>query len=104
MRAFTQENSASGEESLRIMPELVYLVNAKTGKLTLVRGLDLVGTPLGFFNHVLGEGKDMTATNHLLGWIPVSVVSPSLLLSQVELQRSKETPVKPPILPAPSHR
>lgn len=101
MRAFTQENSASGEESLRIMPELVYLVNAKTGKLTLVRGLDLVGTPLGFLNHVLGEGKDMTATNHLLGWVPISVVSPSLLLSQVELQRSKETPVKPPILPAP---
>ncbi len=101
MRAFTQENSASGEESLRIMPELVYLVNAKTGKRTLVRGLDLVGTPLGFLNHVLGAGKDMTASNHLLGWVPISVVSPSLLLSQVELQRSKEAPVKPPILPAP---
>ncbi len=35
------------------------------------------------------------AGNHLLGWVPVSVVAPSLLLSQVELQRSKETPVNP---------
>ncbi len=104
VRSLTRENSAAGEESLRIMPELVYLVNAKTGKLTLVRGLDLVGTPLGFLNHVLGEGKDMTSANHRIGWVPMSVVAPSLVLSQVELQRSKEPPVKPPILPPPSIR
>ncbi len=100
-RAFTRENSAAGEESLRIMPELIYLVNAQTGKLTLVRGLDLVGTPLGFLSHVLGEGKDMTVINHRIGWVPMSVIAPSLVLSQVELQRSKEPPVNPPILPPP---
>ncbi len=104
VRSFVRENSAAGEESLRIMPELVYLVDAKTGKLTLVRGLDLVGTPLGFLNHVLGEGNDMTAIGHRIGWVPMSVVAPSLVLSQVELQRSKEPPVNPPILPPPTAR
>lgn len=101
LRGFAEENSASGEESLRIMPELVYLVNARTGKQTLVRGLDLVGTPLGFLSHVLNEGSDVKSGDHLVNWVPISVITPSLLLSQVELQRSKETPVKPPILPPP---
>ncbi len=102
-RGFVQENSASGEESLRVMPELLYLVDSKTGKLTLVRGLDMVGTPLGLLSHVLEEGSDMRASGHLVQWVPISVVAPSLLLSQVELQRSKEAPVKPPILPPPSN-
>jgi hypothetical protein len=101
LRGFVQENSANGEESLRIMPELIYLVDSKTGKSTLVRGLDMVGTPLGLLSHVLEAGSDMKGSNHILQWVPISVVAPSLLLSQVELQRSKETPIKPPILPAP---
>ena len=101
LRGFVQENSASGEESLRIMPELLYLVDSKTGKLTLVRGLDMVGTPLGLLSHVLSEGADMKPSDHIIHWVPISVVAPSLLLSEVELQRSKETPVKPPILGAP---
>jgi hypothetical protein len=101
LRHVVQEQQAEQKSSIRIMPELLYLVDTKTGSLTLVRDLDLVETPLALISNILEAGKDMTTQNLLWDDLPVSVAVPSLLLSEAELQRSENAPKKPPILPPP---
>ena len=63
------------------------------------------GTPLITVNRVLGTGKDYEATNSFCGgrsgWLPVSSITPSIFVEQVELQRTEEKKERPPLLPAP---
>jgi predicted Zn-dependent protease len=101
LRSFSQQQGTGGHASIRFMGGLVYLVDAKTGQLTLVRDLDLVGTPLALLGNILAAGRDVEASDTVYG-APVSVVVPSLLLSDGELQRSEARPEKPPILPPPN--
>lgn len=100
LRSFAQQQGTAGQGSIRLMPTLLYLVDAKTGALTLVRDLDMVGTPLVLLGNVAAAGDDAQARNLIYG-VPMSVVTPSLLLTEVELQRSESKPEKPPILPPP---
>jgi hypothetical protein len=100
LRSFSQQQGTGGHGSIRFMAGLVYLVDAKTGALTLERDLDLVATPRGLLDNLRAAGNDSAAANILVG-APVSVVTPSLLFSDGELQRSESRPEKPPILPAP---
>lgn len=100
LRLFNQQQGTSGHGSIRLMPGLLYLVEAKSGAVTLVRDLDLVGTPLDLMNNIVAAGDDLQAQN--IAWnVPVSAVVPSLLLSDAELQRAETKPEKPPILPPP---
>lgn len=100
LRHFVQQQGTGGHGSIRLMPEMLYLVDAKTGSLTLVRDLDLVGTPLDLMNNMLRAGDDAAAQN--IAWsVPVSVVTPSLLLADAELQRAETKPEKRPLLPPP---
>ncbi|HVC09002.1 MAG TPA: metallopeptidase TldD-related protein [Elusimicrobiota bacterium] len=99
--SLSQNESASGEGSVRVVCEMVYLVDARTGTLTLVRDLDLVGTPLSLMNNIVGVGQDARVENSVADGVPVSVVAPDLLLSDIETQRSNESPQKGPILPPP---
>ncbi|MHB2025232.1 MAG: metallopeptidase TldD-related protein [Elusimicrobiota bacterium] len=99
--SFTENDKTSSQGSLRLICGLIYLVNAKTGKMTLVRNIDLVGTPLSLMNSILAAGKDESVQNVTDDGIPVSVISPSLLLSNIETQHSNESPHKPPILNPP---
>ncbi len=100
LRRFVQQQGTGGHGSIRLMPEMLYLVDAKTGALTLVRDLDLVGTPLDLMNNIVGAGADAAVQN--ISWnVPVSVITPSLLLADAELQRAETKPEKPPILPPP---
>ncbi len=100
LRGFSQQEGTGGHTSIRFTGGLVYLVEAKTGKLTLVRDLDLVGTPLALLNNIRAAGNDASAQDMVYG-APVSVVVPSLLLSEGELQRSESRPENAPILPPP---
>ena len=97
----SQNEQASGEGSIRVVCEMVYLVNARTGNLTLIRNLDLVGTPLYILNNILAVGSNQRVENSVADGVPVSAVAPSLLLSDVETQRSDESPQKGPVLPPP---
>lgn len=100
LRHFAQQQGTGGHASIRFMPSLVYLVEAETGALTLVRDLDLVGTPLAMMDNLLAAGEDRSAANIVYG-LPVSVIVPSLLLSDAELQRAETKPEKHPVLAAP---
>lgn len=100
LRNFSQQQATTGHASIRFMGGLLYLVDAKTGARTLVRDLDLVGTPLALLGNVQAAGRDTQAHDMVYG-VPVSVVVPSLLLADGELQRSEARPEKPPILTPP---
>jgi TldD protein len=67
--------------------------------------VELVGTPLASLERVLAAGDDPEAFNGVCGaesgWVPVSVVSPSILTAQVELQRVGGAPKRAPILVSP---
>ena len=86
-------------------PGLIYKVDAETGEETLVRGAEIVGTPLMSLNKVVAAGKKYDVFNGFCGaesgWVPVSVIAPALLVSEIELQRTPDKPEKKPILNAP---
>jgi predicted Zn-dependent protease len=71
----------------------------------LVRGVDLIGTPLEAFSKIVAAGELHEVFNGHCGaesgWVPVSGVAPSLLLSSIETQRKVRDQETPPLLPAP---
>lgn len=86
-------------------PLLLFRVDAKTGVEQLVRGAELVGTPLLSVKKVVAAGDDLDVFNGFCGaesgFLPVSAVSPSLLVEEIELQRIQDKPTKPPLLAPP---
>ncbi|MBI5630319.1 MAG: hypothetical protein HY921_05495 [Elusimicrobia bacterium] len=100
LQAVVQNQESRGQVSIRLIPRLVYLVEAETGKMTMVRHLDLVGTPLALMNNALAAGGDARAENVSLN-VPLSVISPSLLLADAEAQRSSARPETAPVLSPP---
>jgi predicted Zn-dependent protease len=71
----------------------------------LVRGVDIVGTPLSCFDKIVLTADDDAVFNGTCGaesgWVPVSAISPSILVSQIEIEKRQRDQNKPPILPAP---
>ncbi len=71
----------------------------------LVRGVDLIGTPLTTFGRILAAGDDRDVFNGMCGaesgWVPVSGSSPSLLVQSVEVQRTEKGNDRPPLLAPP---
>lgn len=98
--SWSQEQGGGGQGSIRVRTG-VWLVSAETGALTRVRDLDLVGTPLAMLGGILDAGDDAAVWSNSVEGVVVSVVAPSLLLADAELQRAQPQPEKPPILPAP---
>ena len=86
-------------------PVYIYKVYPEDGREELVRGVEFVGTPLSMIGKVIATGDDNTVINGFCGaesgMIPVTSVTPSFLLSEVELQTSHEKPLRRPILPPP---
>ncbi len=98
LRGWSQ-SSGGDQGSIRMLAD-VYMIEAATGKSLRVRDLDAVGTPLVMAESELAAGEDPTVSDVDAG-APASVVTPSLLLSEVELQRSETKPERAPILPPP---
>lgn len=67
----------------------------------LVRGVDLIGTPLTTFSRIVAAADDYDVFNGMCGaesgWVPVSAGSPSLLVSEVEVQRQEKGNDRPPL-------
>jgi hypothetical protein len=100
LRVAAQQQGGGGQGSIRFLAR-VDLVDAATGKTVRVRDLDLVGTPLVMAESVLAAGDDPEAADVNVA-APASVVAPTLLLAEAELQRSETKPEKAPILPPPA--
>jgi TldD protein len=74
----------------------------------LVRGIDLVGTPIAALGNLVATGDDPGVFDGFCGAesgsVPNAAVSPSLLLRTLEVQRKEKSSDRPPILPRPGGR
>jgi predicted Zn-dependent protease len=87
-----------------VVPTVVYRVYPD-GREELVRGLDLIGTPLIAFSKISAADNEPGIFNGICGadsgWVPVSAVAPGLLVDQIEIQRKEKSQDRGPILPPP---
>ncbi|MFA5140103.1 MAG: TldD/PmbA family protein [Elusimicrobiota bacterium] len=94
-------------QSFKVIPLLVYRVYPDGRPDEVVRGVDIVGTPLTSFTKIIAAGDDYDVFNGTCGaesgGVPVSGVGPSLLFSEVEVEKKLKFSEKPPILPPPHH-
>ncbi len=94
-----------GYQAFKGQPRLVYRVDAKTGAETLVRGVEMVGTPLTTVSRIIATSDTEGVFNGFCGaesgFVPVSTVAPAVLMSEIELQRTQKSAERPPILPPP---
>ena len=98
--------STFGYQAFKGVPRMVYRVNVRDGKETLVRGVEIVGTPLSSINKILATTGTPGVFNGFCGAesgnVPVSTVAPSTLLQEIELQRAMEGKDRPPLLESPA--
>lgn len=91
--------------AFNVIPTMVYRVYPD-GREELVRGVDLIGTPLIAFSKIVAADDDIGVFNGICGaesgWVPVSAISPGILVSQIEVQRKEKSQSRPPLLPAPT--
>jgi predicted Zn-dependent protease len=90
--------------AFNVLPIMVYRV-FPDGREELVRGVDLIGTPLTTFSKMV-TGDNETATFNGIcgaesGSVPVSASSPAVLVSQIEVQKKAKSQERTPILPPP---
>ena len=90
--------------AFNVLPIMVYRVFAD-GHQELVRGVDLIGTPLTTFSKIAAADDQVATFNGICGaesgGVPVSASSPALFISQIEVQKKSKSQERPPILPAP---
>jgi TldD protein len=98
----------SGPQAFKVEPLMVYRVYADGRPDELVRGVEIVGTPLQAFETILATDDKPGIFNGVCGaesgWVPVSAVSPSLLLRNIEIERGVHDRDKPPLLAPPQLR
>ena len=75
------------------------------GREEIVRGVNFVGTPLNAVRGILAAGDRYEIDNAWCGaesgYVPVSTVSPALVVSELELQSKPDTPYTPYTFPTP---
>jgi predicted Zn-dependent protease len=92
-------------QAFKVLPLVVTRVFADGRPDELVRGVDIVGTPLQSLENILATGDDYAVFNGFCGaesgFVPVSAVAPSLLISEIEVERRTKGHDRPPLLPPP---
>ena len=92
-------------QSFKVLPLYVTKIYVDDGHEEVIRGVDIVGTPLTSFSKIILAADDPDVFNGTCGaqsgWVPVSAISPSLLLSEIEIERSQKGQDRPPLLPSP---
>jgi predicted Zn-dependent protease len=104
---FTQTERAS-TQGFKVLPVMVYRVFVDGRPDQLIRGVDVIGTPLTSLTTLLAAGDDYSVFNGMCGaesgWVPVSAISPSLLVRRIEVALRDKENEKPPILPPPGEK
>ncbi|RME48455.1 MAG: TldD/PmbA family protein [Deltaproteobacteria bacterium] len=97
---------SGGYQAFKGTPTMVYKVDPETGKETLVRGLEIVGTPLTTLNNIIATSDDYRVFNGFCGaesgYVSVSTIAPSILVKELEFQRTSDRKERPPILLPPA--
>lgn len=91
--------------AFNVQPLVVYKIYADGRPDELVRGVDLIGTPLTTFNNIIAASHDIGIFNGVCGaesgGVPVSASSPSLFVKTIEVQKKQKSQAKPPLLESP---
>ena len=91
--------------AFNVLPIMVYRVYTD-GREELVRGVDLIGTPLTTFSKIVAASDEIEVFNGICGAesgvVPVAAASPAVLVSQIEVQKKEKSQERVPLLPAPS--
>jgi TldD protein len=92
-------------QAFQVLPVMVWRVYADGRPDELVRGVDIVGTPLTVLTQIIATGQTTSVFNGICGAesgsVPVSAAAPALLFSEIEVQKQKYGDTRPPILPPP---
>ncbi len=92
-------------QAFQVIPVMVYRVYPDGRPDELVRGVDIVGTPLLSLNTILLTGDTLEVFNGICGaesgQVPVSAAAPAMLFSEIEVQKKAKGTERPPILPPP---
>jgi TldD protein len=93
--------------AFNVMPLVVYRVYTDGRPDELVKGVDIIGTPITSLTKIIEAGDDLAVFNGFCGAesgsVPVGAASPSLLLSEIEVQKKNLSRARPPLLPPPDH-
>jgi len=96
----------SGLQAFKVIPVIVYRVYTDGRPDELVRGADIVGTPLASFSKIIATGDKPEVFNGYCGAesgsVPVSAVSPAILVSEIEIEKKAKSNDRPPLLPEPT--
>jgi predicted Zn-dependent protease len=94
-------------QAFQVTPLVVYKVFPDGRPDQIVRGVDIVGTPLVSLTKIVATGDTPDVFNGFCGAesgsIPVSAVAPAVLISEMEVQKKQSSTDRPPILPPPAH-
>lgn len=94
-----------GIQAFKVIPLVVYRIHPD-GREEMVRGADIVGTPLASFRKILAAGDKLDVFNGYCGAesgdVPVSAVAPPILVSELEIQKKDSSRDRPPLLAPPS--
>lgn len=94
-------------QAFQVQPLVVYKVFADGRPDELVRGVDIVGTPLAALTKIVATGDTPEVFNGYCGAesgsVPVAAASPAILISELEVQKKESSTDRPPILPPPAH-
>ena len=92
-------------QAFQVLPVIVWRVYADGRPDELVRGVDIVGTPLAALNRIRLTGETLQVFNGVCGAesgnVPVAAAAPSMLFSEMEVQKRAHSRARPPILPPP---
>ena len=92
-------------QAFQVLPVIVYRIYADGRPDELVRGVDIVGTPLAALTRIMTTGDQQHVFNGVCGAesgsVPVAAVAPAMLFSEMEVQKRGHAHERPPILPPP---
>jgi predicted Zn-dependent protease len=95
-----------GLQAFKVMPIIVYRVYTDGRPDELVRGADIVGTPLESFSKIVATSNRTEVFNGYCGAesgsVPVSAISPAILVSAIEIEKRAKSQDRPPLLPMPA--
>ena len=93
--------------AFNVTPVEVYRIYVDGRKDELVRGVNLIGTPLAMFSNITAAGDTPSTFTGKCGaesgWVPVSATSPCIYVSKVETQRSIDQKMVPAALSLPEY-
>jgi predicted Zn-dependent protease len=94
-------------QAFQVTPLVVYRVFADGHPDELVRGVDIVGTPLVSLTKIVATSDKQEIFNGYCGAesgsVPVSAVAPAILISEMEFAKKETSTDRPPVLPPPGN-